>query len=154
MNKPLFKESLQKETMQKQDSSMVAVDSHGHGIWSKMYFLARRPKYAKEKPYSMRYYPGDIVPQSNVEREEHTILFTDIRHHLDNCSLDRKGFELMLVDTSMAYEDFADNEMVRNIYIREVESTLKERLGATHVIGLDFAVSLNPRGTSSLFMLC
>ncbi|KAL4939105.1 hypothetical protein BDV06DRAFT_225337 [Aspergillus oleicola] len=104
-----------------------------------MYFLARNDLFAHEKPYSMRYDPGNGIPQANVIRERHELTIRSMRNG-GPFLLNESGFQVINLNSSMAYDDFWDHEKIQAIYLEEVKKAMKDNLGAKHVHVLDYAV--------------
>ncbi|KAI5853291.1 hypothetical protein GGS23DRAFT_608388 [Durotheca rogersii] len=104
-----------------------------------MHFLGRLEKYLSEKPYSLRYPPSDKIPQSNVEREKHILTITSIRG-LGDLGIDTYGFDVIILNSKMKYEDFSSEESIKSIYLSESCETLRKHLNAKWVVPFDFAV--------------
>ncbi|KAM7183027.1 hypothetical protein V8F33_013855 [Rhypophila sp. PSN 637] len=118
----------------------TTVDTKKDVIEGHVHFLARSPIYELEKPYSLRFPPVSGLPQSNIDRENHALLFRNMRD-LEGLSLERNGFDVLgFRGCSMGYADFEDDVKVRDVYLREVCLALKARLGATRVIAVDFVI--------------
>ena len=106
-----------------------------------MYYLERTPLYNTEKPYTMRYEPEEGIPQSNFKKIKYPMTVKSMREpaagpfHLNEC-----GFQLIQLKSRLSYDEFWDNERVKEIYIEEVKDTLKKELGAKYVHVLDYAV--------------
>lgn len=82
-----------------------------------------RPREEEEK----KDHPDD---SSHVEMVEVTI--HDGRQH--DLNLDQNGFERVESSTSLSPEDFEKEEMLKNIYFKEVEEEMKRVTGADDVI--------------------
>ncbi|KAK3328635.1 hypothetical protein B0T19DRAFT_196139 [Cercophora scortea] len=117
------------------------MDPTDNAIESSMWYLERAPLYDTEKPYSMRYEPGDGIPQTNFVKIKQPITVKSMRQpgagpfHLNEC-----GFQLIELASSLPYDGFWDNDKVQQVYIPEVKEALKRSLGAKYVVVLDYAV--------------
>lgn len=109
-------------------------------IESDMYFLENDPIYGEEKPYSMRFYPGDVCPQSNIKRSKQRVVFNDMRTQESKMQLDECGFEVLPMRSHMEYEDFGDRIKIENVYLKELAEAIKQRLGATYVHVIEHTV--------------
>jgi hypothetical protein len=113
----------------------------------KMHFLARDPKYIHEKPYTMRYKPEGSIPQTNIERVEHSLQFHDMRGrtgpdrdldlHYDAC-----GFTVAKLENggAMEYDDFADQEKLEGPHAGEVLAAVRKALGARDAQLIDYVM--------------
>jgi len=101
-------------------------------VQSNAYFLKRDELYEVEKPYSLRFAPPEGVPGANIKLENHNIDIYDVRGSRA-LSFAKDGFAIFDFDSKMKYEDFDDDEAVREIFLLEVANMLKSHLGAQHV---------------------
>ena len=67
--------------------------------------------------------------------EEHPVQIADLRSHADSFTLDREGFVLRRVPTTVV--DLYDDEVVEELYYAEIEDLLKRELGASKVAIFD-----------------
>ena len=118
--------------MKLSSSNELAVDGS-------MYFLSRDEKYKQEKPYTLRYPPGDGLPQTNIDRTEYSIKFHNMR--IERLVYDKCGFKLAYLQSQMKYEDYDDVAKVESIHIPEVTECVKQALKATSAEVLDYIVS-------------
>lgn len=119
------------------------------GILTGIYHLQELPRYATEKPYTMRYAPVDGTAASNVLREKHDVDVHDMREEKAGYRLDRNGFTVCTLDAGMAYEIFDSQEKITTVYFCELEKILSKQFpGST----IDF-VSYLVKKTSPI-MLC
>lgn len=107
--------------------------SAAEAFTTQVYFLKKLSLYETEKPYSLRFTPPEGFLRANVALEPHTIPIHDIRPSKDELSLENNGFAVMHLDTRMRYEDFDNEQMIKEVYLREVSETLQEYLGASQV---------------------
>lgn len=91
-----------------------------------IHHLQPLPKYAVEKPYTMRYVPEGPIAVSNVARIKHDVKVLDMRATNKEYSLDRNGFTWSRIDTKMAYEDYESHEKITAVHFSELENCLKK----------------------------
>ncbi|KAK2732803.1 hypothetical protein CKAH01_08624 [Colletotrichum kahawae] len=110
-------------------------------VTGRMHFLARDPKYLREKPYTLRYAPApeDGFPQSNIDRVQHQLTFHDLRLHSE-LEYGRAGFMVSECLSLMQYEDYADNKKIETIHAGEVTKAVRQALRAASVDLLDYVV--------------
>lgn len=108
-----------------------------------IYFLSRDPIYETTKPYTLRYRPSEAsqIPQTNVERELHELIFHDLRH-MKGLEYEKRGFQVVNLESIMRYEDFDDEEKVERFHGKEVSEAVRVALGARGVDVVDFVVCL------------
>lgn len=110
-----------------------------------MKYLRRLPLYDHEKPFQ---YLIPIPPDSkdqrttNVEFETREQTFTDIRHRLGDFNLDRNGFEVISVPTSLRAVEATDQDVIKGRYLPEVEKILRDNVagGFDRVVFFDWRV--------------
>ncbi|SMQ50573.1 unnamed protein product [Zymoseptoria tritici ST99CH_1A5] len=97
-------------------------------ITTEIYHLQEIPRYATEKPYTMRYVPEGGLAITNVAREKHTVAVQDIRDAKTNATLDRNGFMVShLPVNAMSYDDYDSQEKIVNVYLPELEQILLQQ---------------------------
>jgi hypothetical protein len=104
---------------------------------SRIYYLARLPRYQTEKPFYVNFPVHDVpgVPQHNVLHERcEGIQIQDIRGREDEFRIDTQGFQLLQHDTSMTSDDFENDRDVRAKYYPEIIKLLTQTLGASKVV--------------------
>jgi len=109
-------------------------------ISTEIYHLQPLPRYASEKPYTMRYVPEDEIPVSNVVREKHVISVKDMRPIIDTFTLDQNGFMVLNLPSKMAYEDYESHEEITNTYLPELESILSAQFPGSTVDFVSYLV--------------
>ncbi|KAK0102664.1 hypothetical protein ONS95_006268 [Cadophora gregata] len=109
-------------------------------IEAEVHFLSRDPLYREVKPYSMRFKPIGEVKQTNLLPEKHSIKIRSIREPNLNLTFDKCGFDVIPLQSNMAYEDFRDVQKIAEIYAPEIRAAVKARLKAQHVFVMDYAV--------------
>lgn len=102
-------------------------------LHSSTHFLQRGPLYETEKPYSLRFTPPEGFPRANINLERHDIAFHDIRDRKSKLDFRRDGYTILDFESKMTYEDYDDDEVVKEVLLREIANELKEFLGARHV---------------------
>ncbi len=72
-------------------------------VLATMTFLAADPLHEVEKPYELLYVPTDDTPRENIKAEVvHDIIVEDLRPEKGTLSLDRDGFIVADLNTSMS----------------------------------------------------
>ena len=84
-----------------------------------MYFLAHSPLH-KEKPYRLKCVPSASLSETNIHVEEHKISIHDVPQHDQALDLQKDGFALIPMTSAMTYEDFEDEEKIKEIYLKEL----------------------------------
>lgn len=120
----------------------------GAAVQGKMHFLTRDPKYATEKPYTLRYTPAPEsgIPQTNIARVEHPIVFRDWRGRTD-LKYDECGFGMAKLGegdkgdgTPFGYDDFAHSERIEEVHAPRVLQAVRAALGASSAELVDYVV--------------
>ena len=103
-------------------------------IISSIHFLEKSPVFLEEKPYAFRFdLDDDSIPQTNMTMKEvEGIAIVNMRGAEDAFTLEKTGFEVIELQSKLAYEDF-DDETKIPVYLRELEELLQRRLGAKQV---------------------
>jgi hypothetical protein len=109
--------------------------AQAEAIISSIHFLKRSPVFLEEKPYAFRFdREDDSIPQTNMTMEEvEGIAIANMRGAEDAFTLEKNGFEVMELQSKLAYEDFDDKTKIP-VYLRELEELLQRRLGANQVL--------------------
>ncbi|KAF2092426.1 hypothetical protein NA57DRAFT_82282 [Rhizodiscina lignyota] len=102
-------------------------------VYSNTHFLRRDELYHTVKPYSLRFTPPEGFPRANIKLEKHEISIHDVRAQKNNLNFKRDGATILELASKMSYDDFDDDELVKDIFLREVSNQLKLFLGAQHV---------------------
>lgn len=109
-------------------------DAYSTAIRASIHFLRKNAIYEQERPYLLRYLPGNQDwPQSNVELEVKQVLLQDLRHLPAPLDFERCGIQITKIDTPMRYEDFWDQLKVEQTYLESVRLHVRQALGATEV---------------------
>jgi hypothetical protein len=102
-------------------------------VKSEVYFLKRNALYQEEKPYSLRFNPEGNFPRSNIELESREIEVRDVRPEVEALTFNKDKFAVIPLNSKMAYDDFDNEQKVRDVYLKEVADALKTFLGASLV---------------------
>ena len=100
---------------------------------SNTHFLKRGSLYDTEKPYSLRFIPPDGFPRANINLERHDIDLHDVRKDKSQLRFGSDGYEILDFNSAMAYRDYDDDEIVKDVLLKEIANLLKSFLGAQHV---------------------
>ena len=101
-------------------------------IHTTAHFLAQNDLYKTQKPYSLRFPPPEGFPRQSTKLEKHGIDVHDVRK-LGPLSFKEEGCTVLNLQSSMKYEDYDDEDKVKEVYLREVASHLREFFGASKV---------------------
>lgn len=110
-----------------------------------LYFLARDPKYATVKPYTVRFDPKGKFPYTNIDNIKHRVELSNLRNCPTNklssaFTIQENGFQVITIPERMAYADFEDDETFRAVHVPHILTTLQAELKAKHVHVLDYRV--------------
>ncbi|KAM4060527.1 hypothetical protein HRG_001914 [Hirsutella rhossiliensis] len=109
-----------------------------------IFYMKPSPHYDNEKPYFFNIPIDDAwlpkVKQTNVSYTRKTVAIADVRGHQELFSLDKHGFQLETLHTSLSYHAFASTDAVVTRYYEEVKEFLKQCTGAVDVLPFDFQV--------------
>lgn len=110
-----------------------------------LYFLARDPKYATVKPYTVRFDPKGKYPYTNIDNVKHSVTLSNLRPTLNRLSgaftVEKNGFQILTISERMTYADFENDETFRAVHVPHILTTLQTELKAKHVHVLDYRVS-------------
>lgn len=126
-------------------------------VRGRMHFLTRDPKYDREKPYTLRYAPPPEsgIPQTNIERVEHPLVFRDFRGR-DDLRYDECGFGVVTLPKEAAaaeaakaaetaappfsYDDYAHADRIEGVHAPQVLDAVRRALGAASAELIDYVV--------------
>lgn len=110
---------------------------------STLFYIRPEPLLQVEKPYFMNVPTKNMegLAQSNVSYTRKLVTFTDIRGHEALFSLDKQGFEVGTLETTLQYHDFEDPVAITTTYYSEVRDFLKSITGCSDVLAWDYQVS-------------
>jgi len=114
--------------------SLVA-DIRPKPLTATLHYLKRGP----EKPVRYVFDPPAGVPQWNGIEDPHAIRIEDARGHEGEFTLDRNGFQLV-PSTTKVRDFYASPEEVARVYYPELETLLRDTLGARKVTIFDHTV--------------
>ncbi|KAH7396720.1 putative CmcJ-like methyltransferase [Phaeosphaeria sp. MPI-PUGE-AT-0046c] len=110
-------------------------------VLTDLIFLKPDPKYAHEKPYRLRYDPGEAIPRTNCETKvQKNVTIHDIRGKEAEYTLHRNGFQVARLDSKLKPDDFHDRAKVKSVYYPELKELLKQTLGAQRVEVLEHGI--------------
>lgn len=115
------------------------LDPSSADIVSSVYFLSKDKKWDTIKPYTARYDPKGAFPHTNIDSVKCDIKIKDMRPILNKLEWGKCGFQVVPIQTSMAYENY-NEKTIQEIHIPEIEKALKRSLGAATVIVMDFKI--------------
>ena len=69
----------------------------------------------------------------SVKLEERKITIKDIHGLEESFDFNKNDFAVVKLDSKMSYEDFNDSKMIRNVYCTEIETRVRQCLGADAV---------------------
>jgi hypothetical protein len=94
-------------------------------------FFERQSCPSDQRPYELLFQPPDSTfPVCNYTVEQvPDVSIQDMRPLKDQLSLDKQGFLVADLNTSMTYEDHFNQETLKSIYLPEVKALLKSQLG-------------------------
>ena len=120
---------------------------------STVFYIRPEPLFKTEKPYFMnvpvKHMSG--LAESNVCYTRKLVSITNIRGYENLFSLDKTGFEIGTLKTSLAYEDFDSPTAITTTYYAEIKQFLMERTGGSFVLPFDYQASYHA-GSSSKFL--
>ena len=105
-------------------------------------FIARDVLHETEKPYELEYEPPDGIEKSNYTIEQiDGVQLHDIRPWKGNLSLDREGFIVSDLHSSLHNEEFWDEQKLKTVFAEELRSHLIRILGARAIYFHECVVS-------------
>lgn len=110
--------------------------NNGRSIQASVGFLRRNAVFVQEEPYAFRFKADIPVPLTNMEYENRDVDIHNLRGQEDVPTLQEWGFEIRQMQSSMAYDDFGSEEIIRSKYLPELKEMLMKHYGAVDV---DFA---------------
>jgi hypothetical protein len=91
-----------------------------------------------EKPRSLEFEPPPGVPRTSAVYREYAVEIRDLRPLAETLSLDREGFQLLTVPSSVT--DFSDEDAIRGRYYAQTISLLQHVTGASRVVVFDHTI--------------
>lgn len=112
-----------------------------HTIHGALHFISRDPLFETEKPYAIQYEPHGDIPSSNMREDTvESVPIHDMRPDMAVLDFESDGFVVRDLDSSMAYDDFANPDVVMNTYLVEVQRLLRDLLGTNNVAIVEYLV--------------
>ncbi|KAH6973824.1 hypothetical protein BKA56DRAFT_592590 [Ilyonectria sp. MPI-CAGE-AT-0026] len=99
------------------------------------FYLTRLDLYQEQKPYVVNFPVTDAdFKRTNLSHKLHEdIPLCDVRGHEDRFCLDTHGFQMLKHSSKMPNEDFENDAIIRSTYYPEIETLIKNALGASKV---------------------
>jgi hypothetical protein len=91
-------------------------------------YLKRDERYLYEKPYKLRYDPGEGISRTNCTNESKTIEVRSLRGNENQLTLDEHGFTWLELHSALSSDEFYKAEQVEKVYYAELRHLLKELL--------------------------
>lgn len=92
-----------------------------HAVTTKINFLSPDfPRSQKPFYYTVHNPPPGVAPP-NILRTGHQVKINDVRGAEDFLAIDVNGFEIVQHTTSVQFEEFADESIIRSVYLPECE---------------------------------
>ena len=99
-----------------------------------MRFLKPKSWDPGEKLYELEYNPSDGLAERNYDTHQiYDIPIHDLRPLKGKLSLDREGFVILDLPSSMKYEDYLDETKLKSVFAEELRQCLLNTLGARAV---------------------
>jgi hypothetical protein len=104
-------------------------------------YLQRDAIHRQEKPYKLRYDPGEGISRTNIKNEKREgVVITDIRGN-EEANFDKRGYTWMRLESALSPEQFYDKDAVRQTYYAELRNLLHQLLKPSRVEILEHTVS-------------
>ncbi|KAH7358810.1 methyltransferase CmcJ [Plectosphaerella cucumerina] len=100
-------------------------------VTAEINYIRPLPIYEIEKPFQILFdIPPDVPDQrmTNVEFETRNQSFADIRPRLADFTLDKNGFEICHESLTLTSAELADQQVIRDRYLPEVEKILRKHV--------------------------
>lgn len=92
-----------------------------HAVTTKINFLSPDfPRSQKPFYYTVHNPPQGVAPP-NILRSGHQVEIRDVRGAEGFLAIDVNGFEIVRHTTSVQFEEFADESIIRSVYLPECE---------------------------------
>lgn len=114
-------------------------------VSTEIYHLEQLSLYQNVKPYTMRYVPDASLPSTNVRREKRKVQVKDMRGQESHFSLDKQGFMIRELRTSMQHEDYDNDQAIRDTYLEELRNVLIDLFPGCDVDFISYLVSRSSR---------
>lgn len=120
---------------------MESLSAGVNHVTASFLYLQRDAIHLREKPYKLRYDPGEGIPRTNIKNERRDgITITDIRGN-EEARFDERGYTWLRLESALSPEQFYDNDAVRTVYYQELRSLLHQLLNPSRIEILEHRVS-------------
>jgi len=116
-----------------QSNQMSSTTVEGNHQVASFLYLEPDPRHEKEKPYKLRYEPGEGIPRSNVSNEKQDgIVVRDVRNE-EQESLAERGYTWVNLQSALSPDEFYDETKVKEIYYAELRGLLQKLLNPKRI---------------------
>lgn len=121
----------------------MLVDTSSNDTLGEIKFVRPQSWPEEEKPYILTYLPNDDLSLSNFDYDDiHKVQIRDMRPIKEQLSLDREGFEVADFESSLAYNEYFDEEKLRTVFASELRAYLTATYGLSAVYIHECVVSI------------
>jgi len=107
-------------------------------IKTNLSYLIKDPGHEHEKPYTVNYDTGGVIPRTNTKNESKPVVVQNFRDIQDARSFEEYGFGSVKIDSALASAEFNDEARVEEVYYPAVKKVLWEMFpDATRIETLD-----------------
>lgn len=117
--------------------SQTAHDLQTDSVVATLQFVAS----ADQLPIALVKKPGLGPDTHTIEVTDHEVVIHDARPLMERLELDLQGFALMTYPTSVV--DFYDDDEIKRVYYREMESLIESATGASKVVVFDHTIRVD-----------
>lgn len=93
-------------------------------IETNLSYLIKDPKHEHEKPYTVNYDTGGVIPRTNTKNESKPVVVQNFRDIQDARSFEEYGFGSAKIDSALASAEFNDEARVEEVYYPAVKKVL------------------------------
>ena len=112
---------------------MSSTTGEGNHQVASFLYLEPDPRHEKEKPYKLRYEPGEGIPRSNMSNEKQDgIVVRDVRNE-EQESLAERGYTWVKLQSALSPDEFYDETKVKEIYYAELRELLQKLLNPKRI---------------------
>lgn len=114
-----------------------------HRVLGKIVYASRNDqRYAKEKPYNLRYVPAHDIARTNIQYEvARDVSISDLRSA--NIDFSHNGIRVVELQSKMGYDDFSNEKSIEKIYLREARDCIRNATGTQEVYIFEWQVRNN-----------
>jgi hypothetical protein len=105
-------------------------------------FIEPQQDGSVEKPYQLKFEPPEGFPATNITSREHAPKVEDIRGREYEYSVAKTGFAIMHLPDDIAYEDYDNEDIIQQVYFKQVAEGLQDSLQASRVQIFEHVVSI------------